>query len=264
MFGLLFILFSCDKDEFINSNSENSISTSGNTKENSKEIIIYGPEVEVGNGHAFSWIRLENNLTPLEIGVEMTSKVLENLPENSDFKKAIVIPLPKKATEITPFNHIGINWIPENYSDIEHLKKAHFSFHFYTIPLEKRKVIPAWSTETDEKFSLYPRKNYMPSDYSPLVKGIGSYAETGRHWLPNNTEKYTSFTHIFALGTYNGNFVFMDPIVNFEVLKSGEKIKNTISQPLYYPINKPFPREYTISIKNNTNHCVTLRNFIHR
>lgn len=45
--------FSCDKDEFINSNSENSISTSGNTKENSKEIIIYGPEVEVGNGHAF-------------------------------------------------------------------------------------------------------------------------------------------------------------------------------------------------------------------
>lgn len=264
MLGLLFIFFSCDKDEFINDNSENSISTSDKTKENSKEVVIYGPKIEIGKGYAFSWIRVDNNVTPIEIGIEMTPSVLVNLPKDSDFTKAVVIPLPKKAIEITPFNHIGINWVPENFSDIENLRKAHFSFHFYTITLAERMKIPAWSDETEEEFSNYPQKNYMPADYFPLTNGIGSYAMTGRHWLPQDPKNTFPSSHIFALGTYDGKFVFMDPIATLDLLNSGEEINNFISQPLYYPINKPFPREYTIFVNNNKNRCVTLHNFIHR
>lgn len=264
MVGLLFIFFSCDKDEFINDNSGKSIPVSDIGGENNKELILLGPKVAMGNGSVFSWVRIVNNLTPVEIGIEMTPEVLNNLPKESGFINPVIVPLPDIATEITPFNHIGINWNPENFSDIQSFKKAHFIFYFYTISLNDRKLIPAWSEETELAFSTYPPKNYMPADYVPLIKGIGSYAETGRHWLPQDPKRYSPFSHTFTFGTYKGELVFMSQVVSFEFLKSVEKTNNLISQPLYYPINKPFPKEYAIFINKNENYSISLKNFNHR
>lgn len=262
--GLLFIFFSCDKEEYVNEDSGSSGAASQTTKESSSDNVIYGPETPLGNGFAKSWVRMNNYQIPLEIGIEMSSGVLNDLPENGDFSKSVIITLPKIATEITAFNHIGINWIPERFSDIESFKKGHFDFHFYTISLAERMQIPEWSEELDSKFSTYPQKNYMPVDYAPLLKGVGSYAQTGRYWLPGNSDNYLPFAHTLALGTFNGKFVFISPIVTLEFLKSGKVVNSSFSQPLNYPINQLFPREYNIYIAKNGNYTVSLGNFIHR
>lgn len=264
MVGLLFIFFSCNKDEFINDNSDKSILVSDIGDENNRIATFVGPKVVMGNGYAFSWIRIIDDNTPLEIGIEMTPEVLNNLPKDSGFKDPVIIPLPEIATETTPFYHIVITWNPEGFSNIENFKEAHFNFYFYTIPLGDRLTIPAWSEETDVHFSTYPPKNYMPADYFPMIKDIGSYAETGRHWLLGDPKNYSPLSHTLTYGTYEGKIVFMNPIATFALVKSGIETKNNISQPLYYQVNKPYPKEYTITLNKNDQYTVYLTNFIRR
>lgn len=263
--GILFMLFSCDKEEFINNDSGQNVSKSGIPEDINADKIFLGPEIEVGNGYVHSWIRVNHYSLPMELGVEMTPKVLINLPKDSDFSKPIIIPLPKIATELTPFNHIGINWNPDNYSDIESFKEGHFSFYFYTLSVAERMRIPAWSLDTDIKFSTYPPKNQMPYDYLPVIKGPGSYAEKGRLWLSGNSENYVPLSNTLAMGTYNGAFTFINPIVTFKFLVTGEQPFNaSYSQPLSYPIDSLFPREYNIYTTKKGNYCVSLGNFLHR
>jgi len=128
--GLLFILFSCDKEETISNDSERNDSKYGILGEINTDKVFLGPEIAVGNGRAHSWITINPYLTPVEVGVEMTPEVLRNLPKDTDFSKPIIIPLPKIATDLTPFNHIGINLSPENSSDIESFREEYFSFYF--------------------------------------------------------------------------------------------------------------------------------------
>lgn len=262
--GLLFLIFSCDKDEIINDNSGKSILTSDIGEESERIATFIGPKVAVGNGYVFSWMRVIDNNTPWEIGIDITSAVLEDLPKDSGLIEPAIIPLPEIAEKLTPFNHISITWNPENFSDIPDFKQAHFNFYFYTIPINDRMSIPPWSEETNPPFSTYPPKNYLPKDYSPLINGIGSYSEIGRHWLSSDSKSYLPLADAFSFGTYEGKLIFLNPIVTFPVLKSGEEIKKPISQPLYYPGGKPFPREYKISINTNDNHTVALRNFLYR
>ena len=265
MIGLLFMFFSCDKEEFVNNDSGQSVSKSNIPENSNADEIFLGPEIEMGKGSVNSWIRVNHNSLPVEVGIEMTPEVFIDLPKDSDFGKPIIVPLPKIATELTPFNHVGINWSPGNYSDIESFNEEHFRFYFYTISLAERMLIPAWSLETDIKFSTYPSKNQMPYNFFPILKGPGSYAEKGRLWLSGNSGDYTPFSHTLALGTYNGDFTFINLMVTSKFLTTGEQpLNNSYSQPLSYPINKLFPREYNIYTTKKGNYCVSLGNFMHR
>lgn len=262
--GLLFVIFSCDKEEFTSDATENSSKKSNVTKIDGVEATFFGPEVAVGNGFVHSWISFNKFQIPLEIGIEISPEVFDNLPPNSDFDKSLIVPLPVVAQEATPFDHIEINWNPENYSTIPGFKTAHLDFHFYLIPLAERMDIPVWSEDTEADFSLYPAKDYMPWDYAPITKEAGSFERMGRYWLSKSYDNTTTLTYTMALGTFKGAYVFICPVSSLNVLKSDLKINETISQPLNYPVNKLFPREYNVFINNKGNNCITLSNFVTR
>jgi len=258
LIGLLFVFFSCDKDEFTNNGS-------GESASESKGVInqvFYGDEVVVGNGIVNSWLILNEFGRPLEIGIEMTPQVLENLPVDADFKEQAVIPLPKYAAETTAFDHIRVIWNPESFSTIEGFNNPHFSIYFFMLPEDKRMDIPEWSEETDAKFSNYPPKNHMPFDYAPIEKGSGSFATIGRHWLSNNNK--TLNDHTLTFGTYDGSFIFINPVVTLDFLKSGKTFTDTYPQGVSYPLNNLLPREYNIYTNEKGNHFISLANFINR
>ncbi|HSD14439.1 MAG TPA: hypothetical protein VLB74_07300 [Flavobacterium sp.] len=256
--GLLLVFFSCDKDEYSNNSPEGTASTG-------KDIvnpIIYGDEVEVGKGTVKSWISVDEFGKPLEIGIEMTPSVLENLPIDSDFEKTPIIPIPKEASVLTAFDHIGLNWNPDNYSTISGFKVPHFSVYFYLISENERKGIPEWSEETDPLFSFYPPKNHMPAVYSPIDKAEGSLATIGRHWL--NQYEGPLETHTLRLGTFNGRFAFVNPVVALDFLKSEKKANGSIPQGVENPSNNMLPREYHIYTNEKGNYSISLGNFINR
>lgn len=262
--GILLSFFACDDVENPTVNSEKKVSGYGMPGEGNISEIILGKELILGNGYVHSWISLDKFDVPIEIGIEMTPQAIENLPEDSDFKKPFQIPLPEVAQLTTPFDHIGLNWSPENFSDIKGLDKAHFGIHFYMISEDERNEIPAWSLESEAQFTKYPPKFYMPVDYIPLEKQVGSVEKVGKHWMEANPFNESPFEHIMSLGTYNGQFIFISPLVSIDYLKSALKTNNSFSQPRYYPTNKLYPKEYNIYVNNKGNYCISLSNFITR
>lgn len=111
----LFFLFSCSQDEMINSDLQKNAAQSLTGKISAGKLNVFkGPQVALGYGKVRSWISIDSNGHPNEIGIEMTLEAFKNLtidesktlpPEHA----TIVIPLHLKATQSTPFNHIGLN-----------------------------------------------------------------------------------------------------------------------------------------------------------
>lgn len=264
MVGLLFVIFSCDIEEFTNNAAADSSKESGFSKKSEGIVFAYGPEVAVGNGFVYSWISFNKFNIPLEIGVAMSPELFDNLPSDGNFEKRLIVPLNDAAREATPFDHIEINWNPESYSSIRGFKEAHFDFHFFMITPDERLLIPAWSEATDNQFSLYPAKQFMPFNYSPLLKEEGSFQYIGRYWLSNNFDKDKMLTHTLALGTFDGLHIFITPVSSLEFIKSTLRLNENYSQPLELPVNKLFPREYNIFVDEKGYYNVTLSNFIRR
>lgn len=258
--GLILIVCSCDNEE----NSSIELQKTNLTGKSLLGSFFNGPTVPVGNGFASSWIQFDANNIPHEIGVEISPEVFNNLPSDSDFLKTIYIPLPKNATETTAFNHIGIKWNPERFSTIVGLKEAHFNINFFLITPKERLEIPNWTLETEAKFSLYPPKNYMPSDYAPIINGSGSFATIGRYWRAKNKINRNISNFEMLLATYNGSFVGIAPTVTLNFLKSKSTVHELFSQSIENPLNNRLPREYNIYLNKKGNYCVSLSNFIRR
>ena len=119
--GSLFFLFSCSQDEMVNNDAQESTSLELTAKMSSKKLNVFkGPQVALGYGKVRSWISVDSNGFPDEIGIEITPDAFKNLmmedaktlpPEG----ETIVVPLQLKAKQLTPFDHIGLNWNPHGH-----------------------------------------------------------------------------------------------------------------------------------------------------
>src|SRR5947207_14692434 len=95
----VFVFFACQKQSInpvTNNESEPTASLSVHIPNASVSETLfntfYGPEVQMGNGHARSWINVTHDNKALAIGVEITSGAFENLPQNpEDFNAATFV-----------------------------------------------------------------------------------------------------------------------------------------------------------------------------
>ena len=269
--GSLFFLFSCSQDEMINNDLQESASLSLTAKMSSNKLNVFkGPQVALGYGKVRSWISMDSNGHPGEIGIEITPEAFKNLtmedtkmlpPEH----ETIVVPLHLKATQLTPFDHIGLNWNPNGHQPEGVFDVPHFDIHFYMIPLEEQMAIPAWSPETDAAFNLYPPMAYMPADYGTPPGPATAEAQMGKHWLPVNLGAYLPFSKIMVYGSYNGQFIFVEPMITLDYLLSNVDFSADYSQPELFEKAGNYPTKYNIyhnAITGNT--YITLSEFVAR
>ncbi len=245
---LIFVLASCDKEtEF-------------------KEEIFRGPEVTMGNGKANSFFKIDDNGIPLEIGFEMTMEALNGLtqdPTNRE-QSIFVLPLDQKALDVTPFDHLVINWQPEGHPPMGVFTVPHFDFHLYTITLAEQMAIPPYTTATKEKFDSLPPSGFMPASYSGDPGGIPGQ---GKHWLDRAAlAAMSSFSHMMIYGSYNGQVNLVEPMITLAVLQSGTTVNTFYAQPLYFEkAGKWYPTKYNIYMDDQTHkHYVTLTDFVDR
>jgi len=268
LIGLLFLFFSCSQDDLLNNDSPKTSSESLSNSElaSKKDYIVFkGPEVEIGNGIVRSWFKVSKDEMPIEIGVEMTPGALAGLPDESDHSETIVVPLHLKAKQLTPFNHVGINWNPNGHPPPGVFDVPHFDIHFYMISVEDQLAIPAWSPSTDALFNNYPPPGYMPADYETPPGPATAEAQMGKHWLTTNLGAYLPFSKIMVYGSYNGEFTFIEPMVTLDYLLSNVDFSSPYSQPLYFEKAGYYPTVYNIrhdSETGNTN--ITLSGFVAR
>lgn len=266
------MISSCSKTDDMDNYSEdqNSADLSVETldvkyplRKSEKLNIFKGPEVQLGEGKARSFVSVDEEGFPIEIGLVMRKEVLDNLSILPPSSVATVLPFHHKATELTPFEHIGINWQPTGHGPVFYV--PHFDIHFYMISNEERLAIPEYSETTDPLFNLYPPEGYMPADYINFPGEGGVYPEMGKHWVPADFLSYVPLTHIVVLGTYNGEFVFQEPMVSVDYLLSNPDFSGDYSQPLYFQESTNYPTKYNVYVDPKTQDIyITLSDFVAR
>jgi hypothetical protein len=272
--GALFFLSSCEKQI-----KETGSSEKGTTSKNiaaEKYNTFYGPEVQMGDGRARSFITISHTGVPGELGFEMTDGALKGLPEDplAHDESAYVLPLHQKAMAITAFDHLVINWNVAGHEPPTVYDVPHFDFHFYMIPLQEQMAIPPFNPQNPGGFTQFPSACYLPATY---INPGGGVPQMGAHWLdatspelqhlfnPNATR--IPFTYTFIYGTYAGKIIFEEPMVTLAILEGGADHMNlTIKQPTCYPTTGEwYPTAYNIYMDEATGkHYVTFSKFVLR
>jgi hypothetical protein len=223
---------------------------------------VKGPEITMGNGKANSFFKIDKSGNPLEIGFEMSSEALAGLPQDpTNFAAStFILELDQKAKDLTPFEHLVINWQVHGHPPLNVFTVPHFDFHLYTITLAERLAIPPYTPATAAQIDLLPPAGFMPASFKADPGGIPAM---GKHWIEALP---TSFSHVMVYGSYNGQVNFIEPMLTLALLQAGTTTNISYAQPQNFAkAGKWYPTQYNIYKDNQTlKHYVTLSEFVKR
>jgi hypothetical protein len=259
--GLSTLMFSCEKDFSGKQMKSTTLQPAGKGMQDKKVNTFKGPQVHIGNGMMCSFIIISHTGVPQEIGVEMTGESLQGLPA-SEGEYSFIVPLHKKATQVTPFDHLEVGWNPYGHPPPGIYSLPHFDFHFYKISLAQQMAIPPYSPQTASLFDNYPPEGYIPANYIAAPEGV---PQMGKHWLDLLSGEFNgqTFTKTFVYGTYNGAVTFYEPMVTKAYIETGVSNTTDIRQPQYFsPTNTYYPSKYNIYTDAATGkHYISLSGF---
>jgi hypothetical protein len=195
----------------------------------------YGTPQKVGNGTVRTYIVTDQkNLgRPLEVGVALSEKALEGLPapvESADpMANMHMYTLDLPAKNPTPYKFVQFDWNPKGHEPDSVYTYPHFDFHFYTVPVEVRNSILPSDPQYLTKAANYPAPEYRAPFYLDAATAAGVRADSatvpmmGLHWLDvrspelqkltGNPAGWRQFTKTFIYGTWNGQFIFDEPMI---------------------------------------------------
>ncbi|MBI1780319.1 MAG: hypothetical protein HYR66_02975 [Sphingobacteriales bacterium] len=101
---------------------------------------------------------------------------------------------------------------------------------------------------------------FMPANYI----ADAAIPQLGVHWAPNNFTSGSTINHTLILGSYNGSFTFVSPIVTRTTLASGVSVSLPYAQPQYFAQHGYYPTKYNIYEDDKNRHYVTLSDFVWR
>ncbi len=224
-----------------------------------KSNTFYGPQTQIANGKARSFIIMSHDDVPSELGIEITSDAFSGLPANGH--DAFQLPLHQKALAATAFDHIVMNWNPHGHPPQVLFGVPHFDFHFFTITKAAQTSIPVYTPGS--LHDVLPANQYWPVGHIPLP---GGEPEMGKHWADIlRPVAPGSFTHTMIYGSYNGAMIFVEPMITLAYLQSlTQKVSVPYNQPgVYMESNTWYPTVYNMyTNENKTKYYVTLSNFI--
>lgn len=195
---------------------------------------------------------------PQELGVEISEGALSGLPTEDHLKSLLT--LHQKAVDLTPFDHISFDWNPEGHPPF-FFQLPHFDIHFYMISVAERMEIPVYSPATAPLFENYPPADYMPATYGPAP---GGEPMMGAHWsAPPPT--FLPFSKVMIYGTFNGDMIFVEPMITLDYLQSGVDFSTAYPQPAKFEEAGYYPTTYNIYTDPKTNaQYISLTNFVWR
>jgi len=217
-----------------------------------KSKTFKGPEVGVGQGFARSFITLSHNGVPQELGIVFTDEALSGLPA---VNKPYVLELHKEALDATPFTHVALGWSANGHPLPGSSIGPHFDVRFFMLTLAERLAIPA---PPAPPFFILPPNGYMPADYfsdAPIP-------QLGMHWTDKSFDNPVK--HEMILGSYNGMFAFISPIVLLTELQARQSHSIPFSQPQLFAKHGYYPTRYKIYADEKQRHYVTLSAFVWR
>lgn len=241
---LLFVFSACEKEAVDTFNDpELDLQSRAQKDLSEKTSEFYGPAQQLGHGVVRSTVTMGRDGTPQAIGVRISENSFESLPSDP---VVLNLGLPQKAAGL-PFDHVMMDWNPGGHPPQGIYTLPHFDVHFYMISQEEKMQI------TDqEKAEILPSSEYIPTGYF-LPGGPELVPYMGVHWLDQNAPElppnFEKFTHTFIYGSYDGSFIFMEPMITVEYLENeADGTDFAIAQPDKYPLEGfYYPTTYSMS-----------------
>lgn len=221
-----------------------------------------GEVKQVGNGVAYSWVKLDEKGKPSAIGVTISETAMEGLPTTTPkdmLGHEFNLMLPPQA-EKTPFNHIRFDWNPGGHEPPGIYDTPHFDIHFYMVSPETRRKITAKGEDIAVcRKPVAPK--YAPQGY--IYAPGTEVPEMGGHFIDPKAPEMNGqpFTKTFLYGAYNGDVIFWEPMITKAFLETKPDYQETLKVPAAYATSAFYPttysvrydavrREYTIAMEN--------------
>ena len=206
-----------------------------------KRGACFGPASAMAGGTARSYVILDRSGAPTDLGMALTEAALTGLPAAST---EFVFALPPEASA-TPFRHAVINWIPTGHPPPMVYTVPHFDFHFYTITNAERNAIVLGDSTLAAQMARQPATAFVPAGY---VVGMAS-ALMGLHWRdPDAPEMHGApFTETMIYGSYDGAFIFAEPMVSKAYLETKPAaVVTPVKLPTQYAARAYQATSYTV------------------
>lgn len=224
----------------------------------------YGVSQTLGGGTARTYVTLDAAGKPSSIGVAMSEAALTGLPNtpNAPSPSAVMLQLALPAdAPVAGYNHVMLDWNPQGHEPDHVYTLPHFDFHFYNVtPAQVMAIMPT-DPQYATKAGNLPTAQFVPTGYqaASTLAGIPAAAAAvpmmGLHWLdvaspelqpPPNGK---TFTETFIYGSYDGKFIFLEPMITkayLESLKSTTGMTRNIGTPAQVATSGYYPSKYSI------------------
>jgi hypothetical protein len=212
--------------------------------------VYRGEAVSVGNGIAYSWIKLGADKQPEAIGVALTETALEGLkseppstsPDVPNWQYTLRLP---QGLTVPPYDHITLDWNPKGHNPTGVYGIPHFDLHFFTISQAMRAKITARGDDL-RKCDAKPDAEYIPESYFFIP--ASEVPEMGSHWADSTCPELNGKPFVTSLlyGFYDAKVVFYDPMVSLAFLKSQPNLTASIKQPQAYGQQGFHPTNYSV------------------
>jgi len=215
------------------------------------KYFVGSPQM-LGDGHIYTWVRIDTRNRPVALGVTFSESALNNLP-NLDSEYLLRFP---EVVTVTPYNHFAIDWQPMGHFPMQFYGVPHFDFHFYMISPQDRGLITGYGADV-ARLNRLPAANYIPAGYVPAYPAV---ALMGLHWVRMDFPEFHGqpFTQSLLYGSYNGRFTFIEPMITRAfLLAHPATVKRQMYQSKTVAMSGYYPTWYTVTY-DGTRHLYTV------
>ncbi|MEP6778733.1 MAG: DUF5602 domain-containing protein [Gemmatimonadaceae bacterium] len=258
-----------------------SVACSDDSTSPSKAGTLYGASQNIGAGNARTYVTLNADGKPTAIGVALTEAALTNLPSipNAPSPSAAMLSLalPTDAP-VQGYDHIMVDWNPNGHEPDHVYTLPHFDFHFYKVTNDVVMAILPSDPQYATKAASFPAAQFVPTGYvaasvlGGTTAAVAAVPMMGLHWLDTSAPELQpppagkTFTETFIYGSYDGKFIFIEPMITkayLESLKGASGMQRNVpvapqvASPGYYPSAYSIrydatAKDYRIALENLT------------
>ncbi len=251
----------------------------------------YGESAVRGDGTMTAYSQVEEDGTPVAVGLAMSEDTLEGLPQDpptdglwcydkdgdgsedpmkecsGGYEDALQLGEDFRANADTPLEYVLANWNPMGHMPPGVYDKPHFDVHFYMNPNEERLAIRPGPCNVLVHCDDYPKGKDLPADryLHPDFEDLDAVEPAmGNHLADLTSPEHNGgdFTHTFIYGVWDDEVTFYEPMVTHDwysglVDGSVEEGCHEIKQPDAWKESGWYPTEYCMRYRENRKELTT-------
>ncbi len=212
--------------------------------------VHLGKPVQVGNGTAWVQVVEDRSGVPTSVSVLVSEEALNGLPEgkhgSAHESHEYQLPMPDGSAR-TGFDHATIDWNPMGHEPNGVYSAPHFDVHFYVIDSAARNAITFKNESTKETALKQPAPDLVPAGY--VVPPDTAVERMGVHGVdPTGSEFHGKpFTTTFIYGFYNGETIFVEPMVTKAFLETKPDVTMPVRMPKSFSHSGFYPDRYRVA-----------------